>query len=148
MTPKTRRIRNRVSLFASVILAMCAFAVAANAQPSFTGSFTLPYEVHWGTNVLPAGEYTIVVDSLRAPALIRSANGKAHMYTAAPIPVDCDKKTTSLFVTVRGNQRMIHSMSLPASGVSLIFARPSSAEPQMLAEANAEESLPVATTRK
>ena len=44
-----------VRILAIFTLAMCAFTATANAQ-SVMGRFTLPYEVHWGTATLPAGE--------------------------------------------------------------------------------------------
>ena len=47
----------RVSLLAIAVLATCLFAAAASAQSSFTAKFTLPYEVHSSTVVIPAGDY-------------------------------------------------------------------------------------------
>ena len=44
-----------VKMLAILTLAICASTAAENAQ-TVTGRFTLPYEVHWGTATLPAGE--------------------------------------------------------------------------------------------
>src|SRR5689334_6114112 len=77
--------RNRHSTTAKVILgvlfATCLFTATANAQSTFEGKFTLPYEAHWNHAVLPAGEYTIQVDSKGAPALLRSTSGNKAAYT-------------------------------------------------------------------
>jgi hypothetical protein len=47
----------RVSMLVIAALATCAFAATASAQSSFTGKFTLTYEVHPRTVVIPAGDY-------------------------------------------------------------------------------------------
>ena len=79
---KTKTIRRAIELrlFALVLLATCAFAAAANAQ-SFSARFTLPFETHWGKNVLPAGNYTMSLNSQTNVALIRSADGKTVGFT-------------------------------------------------------------------
>ena len=47
----------RVSLLVIAALATCAFAATASAQSNFTAKFTLPYELHSRTVVIPAGDY-------------------------------------------------------------------------------------------
>lgn len=144
MNAKTIRHAMEVRLFAVVLLATCAFAATANAQ-SFLGKFTLPSETHWGKNVLPAGEYTISMDAKTNVALVRSADGKTAGFTPIPITASSDKGATALSVMIRGNQRIVRSLNLPAHGVSLIYAPATSAERELLAKANKVQTVPVTT---
>jgi hypothetical protein len=44
-------------------LALGALATNGNAQNAYKGKFTLPFETHWGSATLPAGDYTFVMSS-------------------------------------------------------------------------------------
>ena len=44
-------------------LALGALTTSGNAQNAYQGKFTLPFETHWGTATLPAGDYTFVMSS-------------------------------------------------------------------------------------
>src|ERR1700736_5215079 len=100
MKAKTMRHAIQVRLFAVVLLATFAFAAAANAE-TIAAKFTLPFEVHWGKTVLPAGVYTISMDSLANVALIRSESGKTFGFTPIPIKPKSDNGRTALYVMVR-----------------------------------------------
>ena len=58
-------------------LALCLFAGAANAQhfAASRGSFTLPFEVNWGTAVLPAGDYTFTLGSFGMSPILAIEKG-------------------------------------------------------------------------
>jgi len=142
MKAKTMRHAIEVRMFAVVLLATCAFATAANAQ-TLAAKFTLPFEVHWGKNVLPAGEYSVSIDSSASVGLVRSANGKTAFYTPIPIRAYSHTGNTALFVMVRGNDRIVRSLNLPTRGVSLIYRPTTSAEREMLAEADQVKTVPV-----
>lgn len=144
MEAKTIRHAIKVRLFSVVLLATCAFAAAANAQ-TLSAKFTLPFEVHWGKNVLPAGDYTISMDSHTNMALVRSANGNTVGFTPIPIEASSNKGATALFAMVRGNDRIVRSLNLPAHGVSLIYPPATSAEREMLAKADQVQAVPVIT---
>jgi len=147
MNAKTIRHAIEVRLFAVVLLASCAFAAAANAQ-TLAAKFTLPFETHWGKNVLPAGEYSITMDSSAEVALVRSANGKTVGFTPIPIKADSDKGATALFIMVRGNEHRVRSLNLPGRGVSLIYPPTTNAEREMLANADQVRAVPVITAGK
>ena|ERR1700681_2503492 len=137
-----------MKLILGVLIATCMFTAAANAQPSFEGKFTLPYEVHWNHGVLPAGEYAIQVDSKGAPALLRSTSGNKSAYTAPPTIARKEKGAACLTVTVRGNERRVRSVNLPQIGMSLIFDPLSKTEREMFAKAGQIDTVPVITARK
>jgi hypothetical protein len=148
MKPKARRETTKTILVAFVVLATCALAVGANAQSSFVGSFTLPHEVHWGGVLLPAGQYTISIDSPEGPAVIRSARGENKMFTPAPVSTDCEKGGSSLFVTVDGGEHRVRSLNLPQLGRLLVYKPLSKEERGMLAQQKQLESVPVITAEK
>src|SRR5260370_9369162 len=106
MTMKPKMIRHGIQakLFAAVLLASGGFAASANAQ-TVAAKFTLPFETHWGKNVLPAGEYTITMDSLADVALVRSAKGKTIGFTPIPIRAKSHEGGTALLLMVRGDER-------------------------------------------
>jgi hypothetical protein len=147
MKTKTMRHSIEVRLFAVVLLGICAFATAASAQ-TLTVKFTLPFEVQWGRNVLPAGEYSISMDSSANVALVRSANGNTVGFTPIPITATSHSGNTALFVMVRGNERLVRSLNLPARGISLVYPPTTSAQREMLANADQVRTVPVITAGK
>ena len=55
----------------AAMLAAATLAFGAQgSDPNFRGKFSLPYEVHWGQVVLPAGEYTVVRDEVSRPQVM------------------------------------------------------------------------------
>ena len=48
-------------------LALGALATSGNAQSVYQGKFTLPFETHWGSATLPAGDYTFTMASASSP---------------------------------------------------------------------------------
>lgn len=134
--------------FLGVLVATCAFAAAAFAQPTFVGKFTLPYEVHWGRGVLPAGVYYIRMDSIAAQAVVVSAGGMRTMFTTPPVIADSKQTGTFLTLTTIGNERRVRSLNLPQLGKSLIFAPLTKTEMEELAKAGQSNTVPVVTAKK
>jgi len=137
-----------LKLILGVLIATCGFTAAANAQPSFEGKFTLPYEVRWNHAVLPAGEYAIQADSKETPAVLRSTSSNKSVYTGAPIIGNAEKGAACLTVTIRGHERRVRSLNLPQIGVSLIFDPLTKTEREMFAKAGQIDSVPVVTAQK
>lgn len=152
MRAKTIQTAIRLSVLGTV-LATCLIAVGAKAQfggPSiFTGKFTLPYEVHWGTSVLPPGAYSISMESVQKAAIVRSANGKANMFVRVPIVGDSEKGTaTCLTIVHRGNERRVQGLNLPELGKMLIYEPLTKPEREELAKAGHVQTLSIATAKK
>jgi hypothetical protein len=135
-------------LILGVLIATCVFTAAANAQPSFEGKFTLPYEVQWNHAVLPAGEYSIQVDALGMPTVLHSTSSGNSVITNSPIVTDLEKGAARLTVTIQGNERRVRSMNLPRIGKSLIFDPLTKTEREMFAKAGRIDAVPVITARK
>src|SRR5271169_5119543 len=119
----TNMTRNSISakLILGVLFATCVFTAAANAQPSFEGKFTLPYEVTWNHAVLPAGEYSIQLNVNGMPAVLYSTSTGQAVNTNAPIVADGEKGAARMTITIQGNERRVRSVNLPRIGKSLVF---------------------------
>lgn len=137
-----------LKLLLGVLIATCGFTVAANAQPSFAGKFTLPYEVHWGQAVLPAGVYSIRMNSMSALPEVSSASGSRKVYTLPPVIADGEKGGTYLTITTQGNEHTVRSLNLPQLGKVVIFAPLTKSERESLAKAGQINNLPVVSAKK
>ena len=141
-------MKTKAAFFTVAMLAACALAGAANAQPpTFTGKFTLPYEVHWGKTVLPAGDYSITMDRLDSAAIVRSASGKARFITGFPTSGDTRKGGCFLYVTSNGGQRTVRYLNAPMLGKVLIYAPISKTEREEIARGDGQ-ALPVVVAAK
>ena len=121
-----------VRLLAILALVTCAFAAAANAQ-SVSAKFTLPYEVHWGTATLPAGEYAISMDSLHtAIALVQSASNNLSFFTRIPVMADSSKSPASLVITSFQGDRRVRSLNV--LGKSFVYEPLTRAEREQIAK--------------
>jgi hypothetical protein len=136
-----------VRMLAIFTLAMCAFTATANAQ-SVMGRFTLPYEVHWGTATLPAGEYMITMDSLHSATLVHSVSNSQSFFTRMPTINDSTKRPTSLVITSFQGERRVRSLNLPQYGKSVIYEPLTKAEREQLAKAGQIQSVPVFAAKK
>jgi len=137
-----------IKLLTTVALTILAFAAAANANPNFTGKFNLPYEVHWGKAVLPAGQYSIRMQASMATALVQSADGKIAIVTPLSTTDDTQKGAAGLFVTLSGSQRRVRFLNLPESGVSLVYEPLTTADRELLSKAGRLEAVPVIISSK
>ena len=133
-------------LVVGILIATCAFAAAASAQPSFAGKFTLPYEVHWGQAVLPAGNYSIRMGPA-GPAKISATDGTRSIFTNIPVVADSEKGSTHLTITSSGNERTVRSLNMPELGKMVIFAPLTKAEREA-AKAGHVDTLPVVSAKK
>jgi hypothetical protein len=135
-------------LILGVLMSILVCGAAANAEPAFSGKFVLPQEVRWNHAVLPAGEYTIEMSSIAAPAVLHSKDTNKRFYTAPPMISESHKGGAEINVTVQGNERTVRSLNLPGIGHALIFAPLTKEEMETLAKAGETEVVRVATARK
>jgi hypothetical protein len=137
-----------MKLVLGVLIATFVFSVAASAAPIFMGKFVLPEEVHWNHAVLPAGEYTIRMDSANSYAVLRSTRTNQLFYTGMPTAANVEKGGASLTITYFGNERKVRSLNLPELGRTLVFDSLTRTEKETLAKAGQTETIPVIAARK
>ncbi len=59
-------------------LVLGALATSGNAQDVYQGKFTLPFETHWGSATLPAGDYTFVMSSASSDYRLYIRGAQVH----------------------------------------------------------------------
>jgi hypothetical protein len=124
---KTKRI-------GSMLLVLAAFAVAllpqrASAQEVVTGTFTLPVEAHWGTTMLPAGNYRFSANDLSPTTLVRvsnEANPSASYFVLAKgwdqMPSGSGK--SKLLLGSKDGEAYVKELQLGSAGTTLYFGAP------------------------
>jgi hypothetical protein len=145
----TKTNLTKVTLFATVLLAGCFFAGAANAQ-TVQGTFTLDHAARWGKTVLPAGDYRLKLDPGTDPAVVvisDATSGKKVGTVMCPITEDGSKGHSALLIGRRGNQRVIYSFRVAELGESFVYD-PALAHSRGVIEANNTETVPVLEARK
>ena len=112
-------------------VAICATAVAANAQSLVKGSFTLPYEVHWGKAVLGPGHYTIAIERADRPAAVSTSTGRIVAYVMARSFDDARKdQPSALVITKAESQRVVRLFNWREGNRRFIYQPLTGAEQQ------------------
>jgi hypothetical protein len=111
-------------LFFFVLLAACQINTVANAQNTlFQGKFRLEDETHWSKAVLPAGEYSLTIESTKDGtlfALVRSMDGKETSAAMATALGKAESGGSYLFI-VNDRRRRVRLLNLPDLNFSLTF---------------------------
>jgi hypothetical protein len=137
-----------LQLCVGIVAMTCLLAAAANAQPSFAGKFTLPYEVHWGHAVLPPGDYLIRMNSIDAIAVISSKDGSMSAFTGVPTIADSNEPDCRLTITSSGDERKVRTLNLPEVKKVVIFAPLTRQEKEALAKAGSIKDVPVVSAKR
>ena len=138
--------------FAKLAVA-AAITVGASVAPasaqSLKGTFTLPYEVHWGKAVLAPGSYTISIDSVRGPAIVRTSTGEGR---ALLMPVTVDKamkdQPSSLLITKVENERVVRYLNFREADTSLAYRPFTRSERKLVGQLGDPEAVPIRTAQK
>ena len=107
------------------LIAICASASSASAQNAFQGSFTLPNDVRWANATLPAGDYTVSLNSPTMPGrvFLQGPNGGAFILTSV-IDNRHEGDSSRLTIEHRGGVSFVRSMYLADLGVELTYSVP------------------------
>jgi hypothetical protein len=125
-----------LSLLSSTVVPMTAHADEVH------GKFTLTSQTHWGTTILPAGDYTYSLETRSAMpvVLLRSAKGNASAFIAATSETDTnDRAPNALIIETQGTMRVITELHVNDAGVVLHYKTPATesaakaAEPKLTA---------------
>jgi hypothetical protein len=133
-----------------VVAAVAAGSLARTASAQvLRGSFTLPYEVHWGRAVLPAGTYLITIDSVRGPALVTTTDGRGRcLVLPALVDSATEGRATGLLISRIEGERAIRSLNWREGGRSFVYQPIRKTKRSLSASASDLEAVPIATARK
>jgi hypothetical protein len=103
----------------------------------YEGKFTLPFETRWGRAVLPAGDYTLTVDSTALPATVTvhsvRENRTAPMIMAQAISQHGASDQSALIVARNSGKGVVRGLQLAELGLRFEYAMPRGT--QLVAEA-------------
>jgi hypothetical protein len=100
-----RAIILRVTTMLAVMLAFTAVAVQAQTSPN-TQKFTVPFEFSVGDEVLPAGEYTVLVEN--QTIRLRKSDGKANAIALSRRTVSAGNVESEVKLTFRQYGDHVH----------------------------------------
>jgi len=112
-----------------LVLVALALAFSAGVGKSqvegFRGTFTLPFEVRWGGATLPAGDYTLQVDSVSAPQFIRvQGEGKSVLILVGSHDPFAISNHSQLVLVETEHGYAVRSVEVGQYGVSVDFVVP------------------------
>jgi len=133
-TVKTNRIRTLV-MAALGLFAAAALAGPAAAQNACTGNFTLPNDVRWNGSVLPAGEYSFVLESASLPAKLelRGPNG-AQILMSPGQSRRKDSQRSFMAIERRHGSGYVRELYLAPIGVHFFYHVPKPPKEELLAQ--------------
>jgi len=106
-------------------LFLAGLATVGNAQNADQGKFTLPFETHWGSATLPAGDYTFALPTATYPYKLY-IRGQAT--TAIILAVGVDEKVASghaqLNLVEIADAQNVQTFEAPELGLTFTFATP------------------------
>ncbi len=119
---------NTPPLAGLLVLVVLTVAATAQAQNSVRGSFTLPFEVEWRGETVPAGHYSfeiqqaiphpvVTVRNIEHPDEIRLI-GSAAAVSEAPL------RNSALQIVMVDGKYFIHTFDISAMGASFIYNTP------------------------
>lgn len=127
-----------------VAIATGLFAGTANAQSLVKGTFTLPYEVRWGRALLPAGQYSIQIDSVNAPARVTTPTGAIRAFVVArSIDSAMTGHPTALVITRGEGERVVRAFNWREGNRSFVYKPFTKVERKAFARANDTERIPI-----
>jgi hypothetical protein len=139
-----------VQLLTLGLLVSFLWAGVANAAPPYRGRFSLPYEVHWGHAVLPAGEYLlrfVDVQTFVFVVIQDAKSGKEVAYLAPSTKSEAQGKSALLIAEV-GNQQVVHSLRLAELGEVFIYEPALARGAEDVREAHKVQTLPIVAVKR
>ena len=137
-----------VKLLVVAAVVVASFAGTASAQV-VEGKFTLPFEAHWGSVVLPAGQYSLKMDRPSGLTRLTSLTG-THVGYVRAVGIDDALKgqATALLVTRNEEGRVIRSFTWSEGGKTFVYKPLTKAELAQMADAGRSDTVPIQTAQK
>jgi hypothetical protein len=125
-------IRNLMILGGLCLMLFAMGVTGASAQaistPSFSGTFTLPEETHWGKMILPAGDYSLSYGTRSSSTYLVTVDGKAAGSPRGMLfawPRNEAKTAENVLNCIREDDILyVRSLEMAELGQSISFPRP------------------------
>jgi len=139
----------KAKAFLVVLFTIVVGGVAANAQSILQANFHLSSETRWDQAVLPAGDYSLTIDSTRWPIrmFVRATNGDTAVMVIPKASTDAAPGGRYLFITGSGADRVVRSINLPDLGRSILFKPLTKRERESL-YAKVSQAVPVEVAKR
>jgi hypothetical protein len=106
-------------------LALGALATSGYAQNAYQGKFTLPFETHWGSATLPAGDYTFALPSNTAPyRLYIQGQGVSAIIQAATADQGVVSERAQLNLVDIADVQNVETFEAPELGLTFSYGTP------------------------
>jgi len=128
--------------FALALVLAGLSAGAAQAQ-SYSGKFTLPHEARWGGAALPAGEYSLAMDTIKGPLSVIDSSGRVRVLVYGSSEYAEKGQPTALLVTRDGAARTVRSLNCPEWGRRFVYKPFTRAERALIASDQQVETVAV-----
>jgi hypothetical protein len=123
-----------ITVFGLIALALSSYPASAQA-PAFNGSFSLTHEVRWQGTTLPAGDYTISIESLTLPVLIKASGPNGGFFLMASAKSERHAEQGNVLVLEqRGSTSFISELYLADYDLHVRYSVPTAPNEKLLAE--------------
>jgi hypothetical protein len=117
-----------IKFFSLTILAVGLSAGLLSAE-EFGGQFTLPFEIQWGETAIPAGDYTLILDTAVNPYMVTvreklKDNVVMRITTVGRNAWSPSDNRSALVLVRTGGKGAVRSLRLSTPGVELNYAPP------------------------
>jgi hypothetical protein len=141
----------RATLFLAAMAASLTLASAARAQEAFAGKFTLTSPVSWNKTTLPAGTYSIHIESTTAFPIMAdiSRDDSTSSFRTRVLCIgigDYRNGSSALHLTGRKGALVVHSLVLANLKKEIVYER--SVPRESIEEARVNASVPVLVAKK
>jgi hypothetical protein len=146
---KVQGFRVHTMMFAALCMSLVLVGVspAQSDLSTFSGKFTLDHPIHWGTAVLPSGNYTFGIQ-FGFPVIVSVRNSRGSIVARVTSGIDNGRTGAgnALLIKEKSGQLFVYSLTLPTLRRSLVYD-PELAQLSAL-EARATETVPVTLAKR
>ena len=137
---KTNRSHKLARYLILAGLTVC-FSTAMLSAESWRVNFSLPFETQWVGTVLPAGEYSVRLDSLPTGRVMRLQQGAEHIAFLMPLTLETPvtPAKSQLLIVREGNTATVHILYIAELRTAFHFQVPERYEVYTRLMARADE---------
>jgi hypothetical protein len=118
------RLVKSVTKAGIALLVLGALASSGKAQSIYHGKFTLPFETHWGSATLPAGDYTFTVASASAQYRLYIRGQQTNFIIPAVTAEDATSQHAQLNLVDSADVYAVQTFDAPELGLIFTYWTP------------------------